>query len=479
MHKGIRYLATRRFLLPVCLILFFMGHLPCFGALTAERVASGLSRPVYVVSPPGDHERLFVVEQHTGRIKILYLATGEIDPSPFLEIRGLATRNEQGLLGLAFDPNYAENGYFYCNLTVASGGTTELRRYRVAEDDPKQADAESQTLIISYTQPFSNHNGGWIGFGPDGYLYIASGDGGSGNDPGNRAQDLTNQKLGKLLRIDVSHDAFPQDDARNYAIPPDNPFVGLAGDDEIWAFGLRNPWRCSFDRATGDLWIADVGQGQREEVNVQPFDSIGGENYGWRMMEGTRCNRSGDPLPCNDPSLVPPMHEYDHSGPPDGGFSITGGYVYRGPIRSLQGAYFFADYVTEQIWSLRYDGETVTDLTNWTTHLKPEQGRIGEISSFGEDNAGNLFIVDLGGQVFRLVCDGSLVGDFDRDCDVDGSDFALLGAGWRSVEGDQTWNPLVDLVTSGAIDSHDLAALTENWLLEDQELITIPPGRRR
>jgi len=474
-------MVTRRYYISACLITILLVQLPCFGAITVERVASGLNRPVYVVSPPQDYERLFLVEQHTGRIKILNLSTGQTDLSPFLEIPSLATRNEQGLLGLAFDPNYADNGYFYCNLTIASSGATELRRYRVSEDDPNRADPESRALIMTYAQPFSNHNGGWIGFGPDGYLYIASGDGGSGNDPGNRAQDLTNQKLGKLLRIDVVQDAFPQDDTRHYAIPPDNPFVGLAGDDEIWAFGLRNPWRCSFDRATGDLWIADVGQGQREELNIQAFDSIGGENYGWRMMEGTRCNRSSDPLPCNDASLIPPIHEYAHTGAPDGGFSITGGYVYRGPIQALQGAYVFADYVSEQIWSLRYDGQTVTELINWTAHLRPEQGRIGEISSFGEDAAGNLYIVDLSGQIFRLLCDGSLAGDFDRDCDVDGRDFAHLGAAWRSAEDDLAWNSDLNLSTQtlDIIDERDLAVFLDNWLLQVHDLLPVPPGRRR
>ena len=198
----------------------------------AERVASGLDRPLYVTSPPGDTSRLFIVEQHTGRIKILGLIDGIINSVPFLDIDGLAGGNEQGLLGLAFDPDYFDNGLFYVNLTI-SNGTTEIRRYQVSADDPDLADPASETRVMTYTQPFSNHNGGWMGFGPDGYLYICTGDGGSGNDPGNRAQDITNQRLGKMLRVDVHGDDFPADTLRNYAIPPTNPFVGIAGDDEI------------------------------------------------------------------------------------------------------------------------------------------------------------------------------------------------------------------------------------------------------
>ena len=452
-----------------------------YATIRAERVAAGLNRPVYVVSPPGDADRLFVLEQHTGRIRILNLRSGTLNATPFLDIDNLATGNEQGLLGMAFDPNYTNNGYVYLNLTVSSTNATEIRRYQVSPDDPNRALPQSNRLVMTYGQPFTNHNGGWIDFGPDGYLYIASGDGGSGNDPGNRSQDITNQKLGKLLRVDVSRDDFPRDETRNYGVPADNPFVGLAGDDEIWAFGLRNPWRCCFDRATGDLWIADVGQGQREEVHRQPADSPGGENYGWRVMEGSRCNIRSDALPCNDPSFVPPLHEYSHVGAPNGGFSITGGYVYRGPIQALQGTYFFADFVTEQIWSLPADTSAPGPLINWTAQLAATPGGIDGISSFGEDAAGNLYIVDLGGEVFRLVCDGELTGDFDRDCDVDTEDLALLAALWRSDPNDPNWDAVRNLVDgpNASIDALDLDVFLENWLKVDHQVQAPPSGRRR
>jgi glucose/arabinose dehydrogenase len=279
----------------LCLALS-MNVTSAVAAPSTVRVATGLSRPAFVTSPPGDYERAFIVEQHTGRIKILNLDDNSLNGTPFLDIDGLATGNEQGLLGLAFHPNYAANGYFYVNLTV-TGGTTEIRRYQVSAD-PDIADASSQTLVMTYGQPFSNHNGGWMGFGPDGYLYISAGDGGSGNDPGNRAQDITDQLLGKLLRIDVDGDEFPGDPNANYAVPPTNPFVGATGDDEIWAFGLRNPWRCSFDGLTGDLYIADVGQGAWEEIDFQSAASAGGENYGWRCMEGSTAPAMDPPWSC-------------------------------------------------------------------------------------------------------------------------------------------------------------------------------------
>jgi len=432
---------------------------------TTSRVASGLSRPLYVTAPPGDTDRLFIVEQHTGRIKILNLDTGLVNATPFLDIDGLSTGNEQGLLGLEFHPDYAANGFFYVNLTE-SNRTTNIRRYRVSAGSPDIADAASATTIMTYAQPFSNHNGGWLGFGPDGFLYICTGDGGSGNDPGNRAQDITDQKLGKMLRLDINGDDFGADPTRNYAIPAGNPFVGASGDDEIWAYGLRNPWRASFDRLTGDLYIADVGQNQREEIHFQPASSAGGENYGWRVMEGTRCNFASDPLACNDPSFKPPIHEYPHSGAPDGGQSITGGYVYRGPIRELQGTYFFADYVSDQIWSFRFDGTAKTEFMNRTAELASDVGSVGSISSFGEDAAGNLYIVDLGGEVFKIVCISTRSGDFDGDCDVDLADFSIIASAWLTSPGDGLWNRLADISnpSDDIVDMLDLDAFSEDWL---------------
>jgi glucose/arabinose dehydrogenase len=344
-----------------------------------------------VTSPAGDRERLFIVEQHTGRIKILRLANGSINPTPFLQIGGLLSGNEQGLLGLAFHPEFATNGTFYVNLTVPGGafgrGITQVRRYRVSSDRDI-ADPSTATNVITFDQPFANHNGGWIDFGPrDGFLYIAAGDGGSANDPGNRAQNLR-EVLGKLLRIDVNGDDFPGDPDRNYAVPASNPFVGRAdARPEIWAFGLRNPWRCGFDRETGDLYIADVGQDRFEEVNVQPASSTGGENYGWRLREGK--HETGlDPVGAQ--RLADPIHEYSH----DDGLAIIGGYVYRGTlIAGLEGMYFFADH-TGRVWSLRFDGTRVSEFTERTAELFGSDGPQG-ISSFGEDAAGELYITDV------------------------------------------------------------------------------------
>jgi glucose/arabinose dehydrogenase len=389
-----------------------------------DRIASGLSRPVFVAPAPGDDSRLFIVEQHTGQIKILNTDDNSINATPFLTIGGLSTANEQGLLGLAFHPDYANNGRFFVNVTVQIGPTTdvypwrtEIREYRRSAD-PNVASA-SFTSVLRFDQPANNHNGGWMAFNPslgtngDQYLYIASGDGGDGDDvgsghtePDGNAQDLSSNLLGKMLRIDVNSDAFPADANRNYAIPPTNPFASTAGDDEIWAYGLRNPWRNSFDRQTGDLWIADVGQNDVEEVNFQSANSAGGVNYGWRVMEGTRCNDSNDTIPCNDPRLTGPVHEYGRGS--TGGFSITGGYVYRGPVDSLDGNYFFTDYGTGNVWSFRYDGATKTDLTQWNSRMSTSAGSLANIASFGEDNAGHLYFVTLGGEIHRIRSAGTL-----------------------------------------------------------------------
>lgn len=372
--------------------------------VTTERVANGFSLPVYATAPTGDTDRLFVIEQHTGQIRILDLSSGTTLATPFLTVPGISQGGEQGLLGLAFHPDYATNGLFYVDFTSAAGDTV-VREYKVSNGDPNIADPASARTILTIDQPASNHNGGWLGFGPDDQLYIASGDGGGAGDTNNHAQTITNDLLGKILRIDINSDDFPADPNRNYAIPASNPFVGVTGDDEIWAYGLRNPWRPSFDRLTGDLYIADVGQGSREEVNFQPASSDGGENYGWHVLEGTSpftTTTPGNP-PANDPSLIAPIHEYSHVGAPNGGNSITGGYVYRGPIPELQGVYFFADFVSKQIWSFRYDGATKTEFQNRTASLAPVVGNIGNIASFAEDAAGNLYIIDYDGELYRLV----------------------------------------------------------------------------
>ncbi len=389
--------------------------------LTTVRVASGLSAPIFVISPPGDLQRVFIVEQ-PGRIKIL--EGGEILPAPFLDIiDNVGYGGERGLLGLAFHPDYENNGYFFVNYTNNSG-TTIISRFTVTSD-PDEADPGSEFVVLTISQPYTNHNGGWIAFGPDdSHLYIGMGDGGAGGDPGNRAQDITNMLLGKLLRIDVDGDDFPADPNRNYAIPPDNPFVGITGDDEIWAYGLRNPWRCAFDRLTGDLYIADVGQNAWEEIDFQLASSAGGENYGWRLMEGNHCYNP--PSDCDPGGLTYPIYEYSRGGSPFR-CSITGGYVYRGDdIPDLQGVYFFADYCSDQIWSFRYDDNNISEFTDRTDELDPGNGlSINDISSFGEDGSGELYIVDLGGEIYKILPVPAGCEYIPGDCDHNGTPLEL------------------------------------------------------
>ncbi len=364
-------------------------------AITSSLVGSGFSSPLYVTAPPGDAERLFVVEQG-GKIKILSRSTGLTNATPFLTINDISKDGERGLLGLAFHPNYASNGRFYVKVTNPSGNA-EVREYKVSAN-PNVATASSKRLILGYAQPFPNHNGGWLAFGPDGYLYIACGDGGSANDPGNRAQNK-NSLLGKILRIDLN----TGNRRKSYVIPVGNPFRGVRrAAPEIWAYGLRNPWRCSFDRGTGDFLIADVGQDHVEEVNFQPASSRGGINYGWRAREGSSDNPDvTDPAPSG---AVNPIHEYSHGDAPDGGSSITGGYVYRGTgIPSLQGTYFFADFITSQIWSFTLTGGVKSDFANRTAELDPFTGGFDGFSSFGEGGDGELFIVSIGGSIFQIV----------------------------------------------------------------------------
>jgi glucose/arabinose dehydrogenase len=380
-----------------------------FSEVGTEVVATGLNRPVYMTSPENDADRLFIVEQR-GRIQILDLANDTLNATPFLDIDARVFGfndggNERGLLGLAFPPDFANKNYFYVNYTSAEAGRsgdTVVSRFDISNDS-NVADPNSEEILLVIDQPFSNHNGGWIGFGPDGFLYVATGDGGSANDPQNNASDITDNLLGKILRIDV--EGTP-DVGLAYAIPASNPFVGQTGDDEIWSYGLRNPWRNSFDRETGNFYIADVGQNASEEINVQPAGSTGGENYGWRVMEGTQCNITGDSLPCSDPSFVEPIFEYPHTGIDAGdllfeGFSTTGGYVYRGPIDLLNGHYFFGDFVSSRIYSLQWNGSAATEVIDWTSQLYPNG--LNGLPSFGEDAEGNLYIAEFNGDVSRVT----------------------------------------------------------------------------
>lgn len=394
--------------------------------LTTTRVASGLNRPIYVTAPPGDTARLFIIEK-AGVIKILNFNTGVVLPTPFLNIDalvggGTTDNSEQGLLGLAFHPDYASNGRFFVNYTNNAGDTV-LARYTVSAD-PNVADAGSAVPLLTLDQPDTNHNGGWLGFGPlDGYLYMATGDGGGAGDddfghtPGvGNGQDITDNLLGKILRLDV--------DGAAYTIPADNPFVGVTGDDAIWAFGLRNPWRNSHDRVTGDFYIADVGQGTWEEVNFQSAASAGGENYGWRCREGAHdFNISGD---CSLTPFTEPVHEYSHGGSPFR-CSISGGYAYRGcAIPDLRGTYFFADFCSEQIWSFRYNGGFIPVAADRTAELAPGGGLgIDEVVSFGEDANGELYVIDQGngtnvGEVFKIVPNGAAEPPAANDYDNNG-----------------------------------------------------------
>jgi glucose/arabinose dehydrogenase len=369
--------------------------------LTTELVADGLNRPIYVTAPQGDG-RLFIVEQR-GVIRLV--KDGSLLAQPFLDITAQVMDptafSEQGLLGLCFDPDFDTNRYFYVHYTDNSGDTV-IERYEADAGDPDVADPGSSEAVLTQDQPYANHNGGTIEFGPDGYLYFGFGDGGSAGDPGNRAQDPATL-LGKLIRIDVT--SLP------YTIPPDNPYAGSGSvENEIWAFGMRNPYRWSFDRETGDMWIGDVGQSEWEEIDFQPAGSGGGENYGWRLMEGLHCyNPSTD---CGSDTLDLPIHEYGHTG---GRCSITGGYVYRGAaIPDLDGYYIFGDYCSEQIWALQYDGETVTHFLELTDFLDPG-GVLDGLAAIGQDGAGELYIVDRAGttdgEIHKIIVDPSGVND--------------------------------------------------------------------
>ncbi len=344
-------------------------------------VVSGFERPTYLTHAFDD--RLFVVEQ-AGRIEVLH--EGRVLDEPFLDIQGRVRSDglEQGLLSVAFHPNYVDNGRFFVNYTDREG-TTVVAGYQVSTADPNRADPDSEQVLMRIAQPYQNHNGGQLQFGPDGYLYVGMGDGGSAGDPLNQGQDPSTL-LGALLRIDV-------EDSGQYNIPLDNPFTdddGLRG--EIWAFGLRNPWRFSFDRQNGDLYIADVGQNLLEEINYQPSASPGGENYGWNVLEGTRCYlRDG----CDTSRYIIPIAEYGHQG---GHCSVTGGYVYRGEEYSdLQGNYFYADYCSGVIWSLFHQPDG-----GWQSNEVLQSGL--NISSFGEDAAGELYVLDHSeGVVYKLA----------------------------------------------------------------------------
>jgi glucose/arabinose dehydrogenase len=354
------------------------------GAVSLRLVADGFNNPLFVTSA-GD-TRLFVAEQD-GRIAVISSGV----TSTFMTVPRIVSGGEKGLLGLAFDPNFATNRRFFVNVTAADAQgrlVTEIRRYTAFANNPAAGNPQSGVRIMRFLQPFENHNGGWLGFGKDGLLYIATGDGGSGNDPQNNSQNLKN-KLGKILRIDVSGGGFK--------IPPSNPFVATAqADKSIFAYGLRNPFRAGFDRVTGDLYIGDVGQGSREEISVIPVGTKG-QNFGWRVREGKIATPGISDAPLTN--KVDPVYDYLHGSNANAGQgnSVTGGYLYRGPVADLAGKYVFGDFVSGGLWTIQPNG---TGFTNLTALLAPFGG--ANISSFGEDAAGNLYLVDYRGKVLQF-----------------------------------------------------------------------------
>ena len=352
-------------------------------ALTLEPFAAGLSSPISLTDAGDGSGRLYANEQ-AGSIRVIE-ADGTLRPQPFLDIGDrVLSGGERGLLGLAFHPDFGQNHRFFVDYTAKDDGHTVIAEYTAA--DGLRADPASERILLTVPQPYANHNGGQLAFGPDGDLYIGMGDGGSGGDPHGNGQN-TNALLGKLLRIDV--DGAPAS-GRAYAIPDTNPFAAVGGAPEVWAYGLRNPWRFSFDRETGDLYIADVGQGSWEEIDRQPSDSPGGENYGWNVMEGRQCYGNDT---CDQTPFVKPIAEYGH----DQGCSVTGGFVYRGAEQpDLTGVYVFADYCSGIVFTLQVDEGTVAPKVVAQTQLG--------ITSFAQAGDGEIYAVDQrGGGVYHVA----------------------------------------------------------------------------
>ncbi|HTH15960.1 MAG TPA: PQQ-dependent sugar dehydrogenase [Magnetospirillum sp.] len=389
--------------------------------IRADLIASGLSTPLAATAPAGDLTHLFVAEQG-GRIEAIDLTTNQIEAHPFLDLSSeVRAAGEGGLTGLAFDPGYATNGLFYVTMTNQAGNI-ELRAFH-ATPGALQADPTSSHTLMTVDHPeFTNHYGGWLGFGPDGMLYVGLGDGGGAGDPFGNAQNA-DSLLGKILRIDVSHDGFPLDPSRDYAIPPDNPFVNGPGAGEVWALGLRNPWRASFD-VDGQLYIGDVGQDRFEEVDL----GRAGGNYGWNLFEGN----APFAAPAGTPNtFVAPIFVYDHSL----GDAIIGGEVYRGPAEGLQGAYFFSDNGSGRLWTLRPSdgGFSATDRTGQLQYSST--ARLEHPTSFGNDGNGNLYVTDQDGDVFRLTPQGRPVDGADTINGGPGDDILFGGPGNDVITG--------------------------------------------
>lgn len=348
-----------------------------FPNLTFQRLTN-------LVQPDDGRDRIFITEQ-AGIVRVFSNDQDASNSEVFLDIRDLVStgHNEEGLLGLAFDPDYRDNGHFYLYYSAAGARRSALSRFSISPNDPNVADPDSELVIMEILQPYGNHNGGQIAFGPDGHLYVGLGDGGKGGDPLGNGQDI-GSLLGAILRIDVRGGCGN----KNYCIPPDNPFIGVAGArGEIWAYGLRNPWRFSFDKETGILWSGDVGQNRWEEIDIVEK----GLNYGWNVMEGAHCFSPS--VGCNTVGLALPVVEYGHSD----GCSVTGGYVYRGSnTPSLLGAYVYGDFCSGRIWGLRYDGVSITE------HRLLVNSDLS-ITSFGRDLSGNLYVLSRDDGIYKLV----------------------------------------------------------------------------
>ena len=401
--------------------------------LESRLLVGGLRRPVFMTAAPGDSSRLYIVEKQ-GFIRILQNGVLQPTATPFLNIDavvggGTSSNSEQGLLGLAFHPGYQTNGRYFVYYTNNSGHTTLVERNRSATDPNLSSTTSRPILTINRTA--TNHLGGWIGFGADGFLYIASGDSGGGCDPSNVAQNA-NERRGKILRINVDADDFPADANENFRIVAANPFAVSGGNPAIWLTGLRNPWRPSFDRVTGDFYIADVGQSQREEINFVAAGSANTpiRNFAWPWFEGdlaNTCNKSGT----ISGTKVDPIHVYDHNT----GCSVTGGYVYRGSaINPLRGTYFFADYCDAKIWSFRYTPSAgKTEFLDRTAELGAANVNIGSIVSFAEDSDGELYVLDQGsgtnGEVWKIV--RACTEDLDNSSNVDDGDFVIFAGAYN------------------------------------------------
>jgi glucose/arabinose dehydrogenase len=372
-------------------------------SLRVRRIGFGFAAPVFIAPVPDNSSRVFVGEL-AGQILLLDTTTGVVNPQAFLDLRGqLDTNGERGLLGFATAPDYATTGNFYVFVTDPVG-TLEIRRYRTSTANRNVADPATMQVLLRQPHPRSNHNGGWIAFGPDGFLYVAIGDGGGSGDPDNNGQN-PDTLLGKILRIDVTRDDFQSDPTRNYGIPSTNPFRVAGGAPEVWALGLRNPFRASFDDGpggTGILLIGDVGENLVEEVDLMT-DLDGGANFGWSQREGTQAFKGAD-----SPAFTPPVAEYLHGTGTREGDTVIGGIVYRGPVESLRGQYIFGDFVRGNLWSIPLaslrDGRTVpsAEFTVRNADFAPDVGAYTNITSFGADLAGNLYITDMDGELFVL-----------------------------------------------------------------------------